>query len=317
MRMDATKSQPQETQEHGIPMHNCSHQPASQPSKKNKMRVTALLLVVARVVGAFGVSPHPRLAALTRRRMPPLAASSTAVDPGDHQLRKNVELYEKYGRLGPEEPMPSAAVPVLAAVSSSSPYGAKPEVLSPAGGWPQLKAAVANGADACYFGLQEGFNARARASNFAIDELPEVMTDLHQRGCKGYLVVNILVFDEEMARLEPLVRRIAAAGVDALIMQDMGAVELVRTVAPNLPVHGSTQMSITDAPGARFAADRLGIDRVVVGRELSVEEIAAVGKSGVEVEAFVHGALCVSYSGQCFSSEVPPALLQDVVRPSV
>ena len=315
MHMDATKSQPQETQEHGFPMHNCHHQP-----RKNKMRVTALLLVVAHVVGAFGISLHTRLAALTRRRMPPLAASSAAVDPGDHQLRKNVELYEKYGRLGPEEPMPSAAVPVhaaVAAVSSSSPYGVKPEVLSPAGGWPQLKAAVANGADACYFGLQEGFNARARASNFAIDELPEVMTYLHQRGCKGYLVVNILVFDEEMARLEPLVRRIAAAGVDALIMQDMGAVELVRTVAPNLPVHGSTQMSITDAPGARFAADRLGIDRVVVGRELSVEEIAAVGKSGVEVEAFVHGALCVSYSGQCFSSEVPPALLQDVVRPSV
>ena len=115
----------------------------------------------------------------------------------DVQLRKNVELYEKYGRLGDADPPPTPPASTSATpVAVSSPYGAKPEVLAPAGGWPLLKAAVANGADACYFGLQEGFNARARASNFAIYELPEVMAYLHERGAKGYLVVNILVFDE-------------------------------------------------------------------------------------------------------------------------
>ena len=227
----------------------------------------------------------------------------TVTDDSSHLLRKNIELYDKYGRLSDETiPNPVGSTLQTVGQSSSSPYGAKPEVLSPAGGWPQLKAAVSNGADACYFGLQEGFNARARASNFAIDELSDVMKYLHERGCKGYLVVNILVFDEEMARLEPLIRRVAAAGVDALIMQDMGAVEFVRQIAPNLPVHGSTQMTITDANGALFT-QRLGVERVVVGRELSIEEIASVSKSGVEIEAFVHGALCVSYSGQCYSSE--------------
>lgn len=180
----------------------------------------------------------------------------------------------------------------------------KPEVLSPAGGWEQLMAACANGADAVYFGLQEGFNARARANNFAIDEIENVMEYLHDRGVKGYVVVNILVFDEEMEKLEPLILRLAHAGVDALIMQDIGAVKLVRQVAPHLPIHGSTQMSITDAHGADFASRQLGVDRVVVGRELSIKEIHSVAsQSDAEVEAFVHGALCVSYSGQCFSSE--------------
>ena len=241
-----------------------------------------------------------------------------AENEDDHTMRKNVELYDKYGSLSP------VATEIISAshanknsmyglkdptsfssvdhenYSSSNPlhspiYGAKPEVLSPAGGWPQLRAAVANGANACYFGLQEGFNARARASNFGIDELATVMEFLHERGVKGYLVINILVFDEEMEKLEKLVRRVAAAGVDALIMQDLGAVEFVRAIAPNLPIHGSTQMTITDANGARFTK-RLGVERVVVGRELSVDEIASVGKgSNVEIEAFVHGALCVSY----------------------
>lgn len=241
-----------------------------------------------------------------------------ANEADDHSMRKNVELYDKYGSLsavatdilsssntnknslfGVDDGSPSTGenngnFPDLSPTYSRK-YGAKPEVLSPAGGWPQLRAAVANGANACYFGLQEGFNARARASNFAIDELSTVMDFLHERGVKGYLVINILVFDEEMEKLEKLVRRVAASGVDALIMQDLGAVEFVRTIAPNLPIHGSTQMTITDANGARFTK-RLGVERVVVGRELSVEEIASVGKgSNVEIEAFVHGALCVSY----------------------
>jgi len=210
----------------------------------------------------------------------------------DTNLRKNVELYK--GDL----------MDVTSKFSYSGYSISKPEVLSPAGGWPQLIAACNNGADAVYFGLQEGFNARSRASNFAIDELDSVIAYLHDRNVKGYVVVNILIFDEEMEELEKVIRRLAISGVDALIMQDIGAIELARKVAPNLPIHGSTQMSITDSHGADFAIKNLGIERVVVGRELSLEEITSVAsRSEAEVEAFVHGALCVSYSGQCFSSE--------------
>ncbi len=114
----------------------------------------------------------------------------------------------------------------------------KPEVLAPVGGWNQLYAAINAGADAVYFGLQEGFNARARASNFAIHEIREVMQYLHDRNKKGYLVINILVFDEEFDKLFPLIREIASSGVDALIMQDLGAIDFVQNIAPNLPVHG-------------------------------------------------------------------------------
>ena len=240
------------------------------------MELQAVLFVLAVLIGTCG-SLH-----MGHRVM----MSST----GDTELRKNAELYSAIGG--------SAATP------ANRRRLFKPEVLAPAGGWPQLKAAIANGADAVYFGLQEGFNARARASNFAIDEVPELMAYLHERGCKGYTVVNVLVFDEEMQRLEDVIKKLAKAGVDALIMQDIGAAKFARTVAPNLPVHGSTQMTITDANGAIFAEKRLGLDRVVVGRELSIAEIDSVSSnSGTEVEAFVHGALCVSYSGQCFSSE--------------
>eukprot|EP00854_Cymbomonas_tetramitiformis_P004258 gene4258-5242_t len=180
----------------------------------------------------------------------------------------------------------------------------KPQVLAPAGGWPQLKAAVHNGADAVYFGLAD-LNARARAANFSSEELPEVMTYLREHGVKGYCTLNVLVFDEELELLESTVRTIADAGVDAVIVQDVGAVKLIQRIAPNLRVHGSTQMSITSAEGVSFAAER-GATRVVLGRELSVKEIAKVSKDvagHAEIECFVHGALCVSYSGQCFSSE--------------
>ena len=183
------------------------------------------------------------------------------------------------------------------------PHPRKPEILAPAGGRAQLEAAVWAGADAVYFGLDSGLNARVRATSFAIDDLPATMDYLHERGVRGYLTLNTLVFDEELAAAEDLVRAAAVAGVDALIVQDIGLVRLARAVAPSLPVHGSTQMSITDAAGVAFAA-QLGVRRVVVGRELSIDDIASVvADSTVEIEAFVHGALCVSYSGQCFSSE--------------
>jgi len=179
----------------------------------------------------------------------------------------------------------------------------KPEILAPAGGRAQLEAAVWAGADAVYFGLDAGLNARVRAAGFAVQELAATMDYLHERGVRGYLTLNTLVFDEELSQAEQLVRSAALAGVDALIVQDIGLVRLARAIAPGLSVHGSTQMSITDAAGVAFA-QQLGVRRVVIGRELSIDEIAAViSNTRLEIEAFVHGALCVSYSGQCFSSE--------------
>ena len=215
---------------------------------------------------------------------------------GLEELRKNPSLYENYG---------TQVSPISEALTQMNPNKLlrKPEVLSPAGGWDQMKAAVESGADAVYFGLQQGFNARARASNFDIETLPDIMTYLHTYGVKGYVVVNVLVFDEEVEALKGLILRMAEAGVDALIVQDLGAVKLARQIAPNLPIHGSTQMSITDGKGVLFTQE-LGVERVVLGRELSLAEIGSIVRdTEAEVEVFVHGALCVSYSGQCFSSE--------------
>lgn len=177
-----------------------------------------------------------------------------------------------------------------------------PEVLAPVGGRPQLTAAINAGADAVYFGLT-AFNARARAANFTPDELPEVMAQLHERGVQGFVTLNTLLFDEELPALDAYVRRIDDARVDAVIVQDLGVAARIREITPDLPLHGSTQMTVTSAESADLVA-RLGLERVVLGRELSVREIAHVAAhTDLEVEVFVHGALCVSYSGQCFSSE--------------
>jgi putative protease len=179
----------------------------------------------------------------------------------------------------------------------------KPEVMAPAGGWPQLKAAVHNGADAVYFGLST-FSARARATNFDPGaELDEVIAYLRENEVKGYVALNTLAFDKELDEIERLLRRCSEAGVDAVIVQDVGVMALAREVAPELPIHASTQQSISSADGAEFARER-GATRVVVGRELSTQEIASVARgTSAEVEAFVHGALCISWSGQCLSSE--------------
>lgn len=181
---------------------------------------------------------------------------------------------------------------------------ARPEILAPAGGRAQMEAAVWAGADAVYFGLRDGLNARVRAESFALADLRSTMDWLRERGVRGYLALNTLVFDEELPKAERIVRAAAKAGVDALIVQDIGLAGLARRVAPSLPVHGSTQMSVTDAAGVAFAAS-LGVTRVVLGRELSLEDIRTViaESPGIAVEVFVHGALCVSYSGQCYSSE--------------
>ena len=124
----------------------------------------------------------------------------------------------------------------------------KPEIPAPAGGWPQLRAAVEGGADAVYFGL-EALNARARASNFTVEEIADVIGYLHDRGVQGFVAINVLVFDEELAQAEKLVGAVVRAGVDAVIVQDVGLVSLIRRFAPDLVIHGSTQMSITSAEG--------------------------------------------------------------------
>ncbi|MEM7674870.1 MAG: U32 family peptidase [Myxococcota bacterium] len=179
----------------------------------------------------------------------------------------------------------------------------KPEVMSPAGDWTCLKAACNNGADAVYFGLSS-FSARARASNFDPgSELDEVVAYCQEREVKTYVALNTLVFDDEIEQVTRLIRRCEEAGVDALIVQDLGVQRLARTVAPNLALHASTQQSISSSSGAEFARER-GASRVVVGRELSVSDVARVVRgTSAEIEVFVHGALCVSWSGQCFSSE--------------
>ena len=176
-----------------------------------------------------------------------------------------------------------------------------PELMSPAGYWPELRAAIEAGADAVYFGLKH-FSARAKVG-FGLEELPDVMNTLHSRFVKGFVTFNTLVFDEELELAVSAIQAVAAAGCDALIVQDVGVAQLVRSVAPELEIHGSTQMSITSAQGAELAK-QFGCSRVVLGRELSLKDIRKIAsQTDVELETFVHGALCVSYSGQCFSSE--------------
>lgn len=179
----------------------------------------------------------------------------------------------------------------------------RPELLAPAGDRQCIKAAVENGADAVYFGLECGFNARARAQNLHLDDLPEVMRFLRRRGVKGYVTLNTLVFTSELERIERVVKHVAAAGADAVLVQDLGLVRLIRAVCPDLPIHASTQMTLTSAE-CIAAAEELGVQRVVLARELSVREIGKIHASTqMPLEAFVHGALCVAYSGQCLTSE--------------
>jgi U32 family peptidase len=177
----------------------------------------------------------------------------------------------------------------------------KPEVMSPAGYWPQLRAAIEAGADAVYFGLHH-FSARAKVG-FSLEELPEVMRTLHQRGVHGFVTFNTLVFEHELPEAGRTIAAIARAGADALIVQDYGIVRLAREIAPDLELHASTQMSITAAEGVKLAQS-FGIERVNLARELSLDEIQKIiTETGCDLEMFVHGALCVAYSGQCFSSE--------------
>ncbi|WP_166246361.1 U32 family peptidase [Paenibacillus turpanensis] len=177
------------------------------------------------------------------------------------------------------------------------------ELLAPAGGWDSLRAAVANGADAVFFGAEK-FNARARANNFRTDELPEVMSFLHAYGVKGFLTFNILVFEEELPAAMELIEACIDAGVDAVIVQDLGLVKMIREISPDFPIHGSTQMTITSPEAVEFTKP-FDIERVVLGRENNLKQIKQIGEQAkLPMEVFVHGALCVSYSGQCLTSEM-------------
>jgi putative protease len=178
-----------------------------------------------------------------------------------------------------------------------------PELLAPAGDWDCVRAAIENGADAVYFGLDIGFNARARAANFPLADLPRLMQTLHRRGLRGYATLNTLVFSDELGAFADVVATAAEAGVDAVLVQDVGAARLIRAICPDLPLHGSTQMTLTSAECIALA-EELGMERVVVARELSIAEIVAIrSQTSMPLEVFVHGALCVAYSGQCLTSE--------------
>ena len=187
-----------------------------------------------------------------------------------------------------------------------------PELLAPAGDWECAKAAVENGADAIYFGL-ERFNARMRAQNFTEADLPRLMEFLHLRGVKGYVTFNTLVFANELREAQEHLRAIISAGVDAAIVQDVGICRLIRHLSPDFPIHASTQMTVTSAAGVEFARE-LGCNLVVLARECSLQEIekiqaaqaassTPVAPAALPLEVFVHGALCVAYSGQCLTSE--------------
>lgn len=177
------------------------------------------------------------------------------------------------------------------------------ELLAPAGSMEALRAAVCNGADAVYLGA-DTFNARINARNFSAADLQEAVVYCHVRGVKVHLTLNTLVLDREMPRAAELIRLAASCGVDAFIVQDLGMVLLCRQLAPDVPIHASTQMSIHSLEGVMEAA-ALGCSRVVLARELPAEEIAHIcKKSPVEIEVFVHGALCMCYSGQCYLSSV-------------
>lgn len=178
----------------------------------------------------------------------------------------------------------------------------RPEILAPAGDEAAMRAAVRAGADAVYFGLQ-GFNARARAKNFDADALSATMRFLHEHGVKGYVTLNTLVFDHELSSVESAVRACAAAGVDAVIVQDLGVARIVKAIAPGLPMHASTQMTCTDAGSVELARS-LGVSRVILARELSLSDLDDIrARTDAELEVFVHGALCIAYSGQCLTSE--------------
>lgn len=179
----------------------------------------------------------------------------------------------------------------------------KPELLAPAGEWDALVAAVQNGADAVYLGGRN-FSARQLAANFNREELARAVEYAHIRGVKIYVTVNTLIADEEMEEAADFLWFLHNTGVDAVIVQDLGLIRLAGRVVPGLELHASTQMTVHSTPAAKLLRDA-GVKRIVLARELALEEIKEIkDRTGVEVEVFIHGALCICYSGQCLMSSM-------------
>ncbi len=179
----------------------------------------------------------------------------------------------------------------------------RPELLAPAGNNESLIAAVENGCDAVYLGATT-LSARASAANFAPDELADAIDYAHLRGVKAYVAVNTLVKDSETNDAADLLRHLDESGADAMIVQDIGLLSMARSLAPDLPIHASTQMTVHNIEGVRFLQD-MGVKRVVLAREMTLDEIKHVKQNtDLEIEIFVHGALCISYSGQCLMSSM-------------
>lgn len=177
------------------------------------------------------------------------------------------------------------------------------EILAPCGGFESLTAALNAGADAVYCGMKR-FSARQNAENFSDEELEKAVFECHKRGVRLYITLNTLVYDRELPELAECIKTAAKCGVDALIVQDLGAAALAREICPELPLHASTQMTLNSVSGVK-AAEKLGYSRVVIGRELSKAEISRISESTcMELEVFVHGALCVCVSGQCYMSSL-------------
>lgn len=178
----------------------------------------------------------------------------------------------------------------------------KIELLAPAGSWEALEAAVNAGADAVYMG-GKAFGARQYASNFDREEMTRAVYFAHMHRVRLYITVNTLVDDSELKELADYLLFLNNVGVDGIIVQDLGVIRLARQIVPELPLHASTQMTVTNSGGVEFAV-QAGLERTVLARELSLEEIKAACAVGTEIEAFIHGALCVCYSGQCLMSSL-------------
>lgn len=177
------------------------------------------------------------------------------------------------------------------------------EILAPVGAKEQLIAAVRSGADAVYLGTKD-FNARKNADNFDGEQLKDAVKYCHARGVLVYVTLNTVITDDEIQCAVDTVTQVASAGADAVIIQDMAMYRIVKEICPDMPLHASTQMSVHNVEGAK-ELERLGFSRVVPARELSVEELKVIRANvGLELEVFVHGALCMSVSGQCYLSSV-------------
>ncbi len=177
-----------------------------------------------------------------------------------------------------------------------------PELLLPVGTQEMLEAAVANGADAVYFGVPH-WNARGRTEDFSLEDVGEMIRYARVRGVRTFLAMNVLVFERELRELPEFLAKVISLEPDAFIIQDIGLARLIRAIAPTQEIHASTQMTLASAESVNLAA-KLGFNRAVLARELSLKEIARIKEATpLELEVFIHGALCVSYSGQCLTSE--------------